>query len=209
MKREFLLGALALVFIQYGCLKEPDYEQLSSNLVVATIADSVADFSSYRTYFISDSVAVVNGTAVDTILKDENTQKMVDAVKQNMNARGYVFAPKADSPELGITLGIAKNTYVGVVYSGWWDSYYGWWDPWYWGWYYPYYYPYATYYSVTTGSVISTMIDLKNAKANQTLRVIWTGFAAGAIGDNLAANVDRGVDAINQAFMQSPQITRN
>jgi hypothetical protein len=117
MKREFLLGALALVFIQYGCLKEPDYEKLSSNLVVATIADSVADFSSYRTYFISDSVAVVNGTAVDTILKDENTQKMVDAVKQNMNARGYVFAPKADSPELGITLGIAKNTYVGVVYS--------------------------------------------------------------------------------------------
>jgi hypothetical protein len=53
------------------------------------------------------------------------------------------------------------------------------------------------------------MIDLKNAKVNQTLRVIWTGFAAGAIGDNLAANVDRGVDAINQAFMQSPQITRN
>ena len=207
MKRIFLNTALALTLINYGCIKEPDYDKLSTNLVVATISDSAADFGSFKTYYISDSVAVVNSTIVDTVLKNENTQKLVDAIKQNMSARGYVFTAKAAVPDLGLMLGIAKNTYVGVVYSGWWDAYYGWWDPWYWGWYYPYYYPYATYYSVTTGSLIMTMADLKNAQANQSLRVVWTGFGAGAIGDNLAANVDRGVDAINQAFLQSPLIT--
>jgi hypothetical protein len=207
MRRIFLKTALALTFINYGCIKEPDYEKLSTNLVVASISDSTANFASYKTYYISDSVAVVNSNAVDTVLKNANTQKLVDAVKQNMNARGYVFTAKTAIPDLGLMLGIAKNTYIGAVYSGWWDSYYGWWDPWYWGWYYPYYYPYATYYSVTTGSLIMTMADLKNAQVNKNLRVIWTGFSGGAIGDDLATNVDRGVDAINQAFAQSPLVT--
>ena len=206
MKRILLQLVLSLVLLQYGCLKAPDYDKLSTNLVVATIADSLANFSSYKTYYISDSIAVVNSNSVDTILRDANSDLMVEAVKQNMSARGYIFTPKAAVPDLALMLGIAKNTYVGVVYSGWWDGYYGWYDPWYWGWYYPYYYPYTTYYSVTTGSVIMTMADLKNALANQNLRVIWTGFAAGAIGDNLGTNVQRGVDAINQAFVQSPLI---
>src|SRR5829696_2620355 len=209
MKRNLVLAGLALSFFLYGCIKEPDYETLSSDLIVATNTDSLRVFSSYKTYFISDSVAVINSSVTDTVLKNASTQKLVDAVKQNMTARGYVFTPKAAVPDLALMLGIAKNTYVGVVYSGWWDAYYGWYDPWYWGWYYPYYYPYPTYYSVTTGSVIMTMADLKNAKVNQALRIVWTGFAAGAIGDNLNTNVERGVDAINQAFAQSPLVTRN
>jgi hypothetical protein len=209
MKRILLLTALVLTFIQYGCIKDPDYDKLSSNLVVSTISDSSAEFSAFHTYYISDSVSIINGSTTDTILKNENTQKLVDAVKENMNARGYVFTPRAAKPDLGLMLGIAKNTYVGVIYSGWWDGYYGWYDPWYWGSYCCYYYPYPTYYSVTTGSVILTMADIKNAQTSQSLRVVWTGFAAGAIGDNLSTNVQRGVDAINQAFVQSPLITRN
>jgi len=209
MKRTILLSILVLSFFLNGCLKDPDYDQLSSSFVVATNTDTGANFSTYRTYYISDSVAVINSNTTDTILKDANTQKLVDAVKQNMNARGFVFASKATRPDMGLMLGIAKNTYVGVIYSGWWDYYYGWWDPWYWGWYYPYYYPWATYYSVTTGTVVVTMADLRNAEANQHLRIVWTGFAGGAVGDNLSANVDRGVEAINQAFTQSPLVRAN
>ena len=209
MKRVLLQAVLILAFFQYGCLKEPDYDELSSNFVVATNTDSTAVFSSYKTFYISDSVAVINSNTTDTTLKNDDTQKMVDAVKQNMTARGFTFVPKGGRPDLGLMLGIAKNTYVGVIYSGWWDYYAGWWDPWYWGWYYPYYYPWATYYSVTTGTVVVTMADLKNAPVNQVLRILWTGFAGGAIGDNLSTNVQRGVDAINQAFAQSPLVRTN
>jgi hypothetical protein len=209
MKRLLMQTILVLALFQYSCIKEPDYEELSDNFIVATNTDSLANFGSYATYYISDSVAVINNNTTDTILKNASTQKLVDAVKANMNARGYTFAAKGAKPDLGINLGIAKNTYVGVIYSGWWDAYAGWWDPWYWGWYYPYYYPWATYYSITTGTVIVTMADLKNAQASQTLRIVWNAIAGGAVGDNLDANVDRGVEAINQAFVQSPLVKRN
>jgi hypothetical protein len=209
MKRKVLQAVVTLAFLQYGCLKEPEYEQLSSNFVVATNTDSSAVFSAYKTYYISDSIAIINSNSTDTTLKNDNTKLLVDAVKQNMTARGFTFVPKGGRPDLGLMLGVAKNSYVGVIYSGWWDYYAGWWDPWYWGWYYPYYYPWATYYSVTTGTVVITMADLKNAPANQVLRILWTGFAGGAVGDNLSSNVQRGVDAINQAFAQSPLVKTN
>jgi hypothetical protein len=209
MKRTLLPIFLVLAFFEFGCLKSPDYDQLSTNFIVATNTDSLANFSGFQTYYISDSVAIINGSTTDTILSDANTKKLVDAVKANMNARGYTFVSKGAKPDLGINMGIVKNTYIGVVYSGWWDAYYGWWDPWYWGGYYPYYYPWATYYSITTGSVIITMADLKHAQANQTLRIVWNSVMGGAISDNLATNVQRGVDAINQSFTQSPLVKRN
>ena len=130
-------------------------------------------------------------------------------MKQNMTARGYTFVSKGSKPDLGLTLGVVKNSYLGVVYSGWWDAYAGWWDPWYWGWYYPYYYPWAYSYTITTGSVITSMVDLKHAQATQSLRIIWSSVMGGAIGDNLATNVQRGVEAINQSFIQSPLVKKN
>ena len=208
MKRILLLGALVLAFFQYGCLKSPDYDQLSSEFVVTTNTDSATNFSTLKTYYISDSITYIqNGT--DSIIKDASSQKLVDAVKANMTARGFTFVPKGSKPNIGVMMGIAKNTYVGVIYSGWWDAYAGWWDPWYWGWYYPYYYPWSVAYTVTTGSVIVTMVDLKNPAVSNTLRIIWTGFMGGAVGDNLATNVDRGVNSINQAFAQSPLVKTN
>src|SRR3982751_116789 len=207
MKRTLLLTAVVLAFFQYGCLKSPDYDQLSSEFVVTTNTDSATSFSSLKTYFISDSVTYIS-SGTDSIIKDANTKKLVDAVKANMSAKGFTFVPKGGA-DIGVMMGIAKNTYVGVVYSGWWDAYAGWWDPWYWGWYYPYYYPWSVAYTVTTGSVIVTMCDLKHARGTNTLRIIWTGFMGGAVGDNLATNVDRGVTSINQAFAQSPLVKTN
>jgi len=208
MKRIFLLTVLVLAFFQYGCLKSPDYDQLSSEFVVATNTDSLTNFSTLKTYYISDSVTYIQ-SGNDSIIKDANSQKLVDAVKANMSARGFTFVPKSSKPNIGVMMGIAKNTYVGVIYSGWWDAYAGWWDPWYWGWYYPYYYPWSIAYTVTTGTVIVTMADLKSPAITGNLRIVWTGFMGGAVGDNLATNVDRGVNSINQAFAQSPLVKTN
>jgi len=130
MKTRLLPTAWLLLFFQYGCLKTPDYEKLSSNFVVITNTDSSANFSTYHTFYISDTVAIIdNNAATDSILKDANTQKLVDAVKANMNARGFTMVARAGKPDLGLMLGIAKNTYVGAIYSGWWAAYAGWWDP--------------------------------------------------------------------------------
>src|SRR4030095_2047619 len=139
--------------------------------------------SNYQTYFISDSVAYLNSSLNDTILKNTETQKLVDAVKQNMNARGFTFVPKSGNPNLGLNMGIMKDVDVGYIYSGWWWGYPGWWDPWYWGWYYPYYYPWVSYYVVKTGTLVVDMVDLKNVQKEQKLKVIWNNLSRGAIGD--------------------------
>ncbi|MFL5741944.1 MAG: DUF4136 domain-containing protein [Flavisolibacter sp.] len=199
--------AILISLLGTGCLKSPDFSTLSTNFVVVTKTDSLANFSSYHTYYMSDSVATISTVTGDTIIKTANSQKLVDAVKQNMSNRGYTFVPKGSNPDLGINMGVVKITNVGVVYPGWWAGYGGWWDPWYWGGYYPYYYPYAYAYVINTGSVIIDMIDRKNAGTNNSLRVVWGSVMGGAVGDNLDTNVQHGVDAINQAFAQTPQLS--
>jgi len=208
MKRVLLPLGVILMILQEGCLKSPDFDQLSSDFVVTTKTDSSSIFSNYRTYYISDTVAYHSDVVTDTILNNANSKQLVDAVKQNMNTLGYTFVAKGAKPDLGINMGVLKNTTVSVVYGGWWDYWYGWWDPWYWGWYYPYYYPWAYAYAITTGSVIVTMVDLKNAPTEHNLRVVWLSVMGGAVGDNINTNVQRGVTAINQAFAQSPLLKR-
>lgn len=209
MKKTLLPGVLILVLAGSGCLKNPRLDQLSTNFVVTTNTDPGTNFSSLRTYTISDSVAYITSSTTDTIIKDANTQRLVDAVKQNMNARGYTYVTRSSNADIGINMALIKDVDVSTIYAGWWTGYPGWWDPWYWGWYYPYYYPWSVTYVVSQGTVIVDMVDLKNAVANNSLKVIWGSVMGGAVGTDLGANVQRGVDAINQAFVQTPVLKAN
>ncbi|MBV7529733.1 DUF4136 domain-containing protein [Chitinophaga sp. sic0106] len=204
MKRLTVLLLLGLGLFA-SCRKEPDLSKLSSNFVVQTDKDPAAQFTSYKTYYISDTIAYLSTNKNDSILVGDGAKQIVNTIKDNLNARGYTFVPKSAKPDLGINTVAVKDVYVGVVYPGWWWGYPGYWDPWYWGWYYPYYYPWATAYSITTGSVIVEMIDVKNASAEQKFNVLWTVNLNGALGSD-ATNIQRAVDGINQAFVQSPYV---
>jgi len=208
-KKIFILLFIVLTATTFSCRKNPDFDQLSSNFTVITNYDTAAVFQDYATYYISDTIAYIGGTTSDTILFDSNAKQLVDAVKQNMDARGYSFVAKNAHPDLGLNLGAIKITSASTIYPGWWWGYPGWWDPWYWGWYYPYYYPWTVTYVVTTGTVILDMVDLKNAGAKKTERIIWSAVMGGALGSSTSTNVQRGVDAINQSFAQTPQIDAN
>lgn len=206
MKRHALLP-VTLVLLLLSCRKEPDLSQLSSNFVVQTDAAKGVSFSNYKTYYISDTVALISASKTDTLLPADAAQQIVNTIKSNMEARGYTFVPKWMKPDLGINTLAVKDVDVGVVYPGWWWGYPGYWDPWYWGWYYPYYYPWTVAYSVTTGSVIGEIIDLKNVDADQKLQVVWTMSLNGALGSSGANNLQRAIDGINQAYTQSPYLT--
>jgi hypothetical protein len=205
----FLLFVFAVVVIigSASCRKDPDFDKLSTNFVVGTNIDKAAVFSSYKTYYISDTIGYITGSGTDTILYDANAKMLVDAVKQNMNARGYTFVPKSSKPDVGFNMGIAKNITIGVYYPGWWWGYPGWWYPWYWGYgSYSYYYPWSIAYAVTTGTVSLEMVDLKNAPNKRRLQVLWSSLMGGAIGSSTPGNFQNGVTSINQAFTQSPAI---
>lgn len=122
-----------------------------------------------------------------------------------MEARGYTFVPNNHThPDLGLGLTAVKNLNIGVIYPGWW---WGYWGGCYWGYCgYPPYYPwYPVFYSITTGTLVLDMIDVKNAGTDGKLNVPWGSVMSGGLGytDNDFALL---IDAINQSFAQSPYI---
>jgi len=205
MRIKITLSLLAVVMLA-GCYKDPAYEDLSSNFTVATNRDLQSDFGTYKTYFISDTVAFRSSTSKDSILPAAEAKKLVDVVKSNMASRGYTFVPKSAKPDLGINLGALKDIDVGVIYPGWWYGYGGWWGGGYWGWYYPYYYPYSVTYVITSGSVVLDVVDLKNAAANQKLVIIWTAYVGGGLATTTSVNTELAINGLNQAYVQSPYV---
>lgn len=207
MKKNVTFLLLTPLLALGACRKEPDLSTLSGNFVVQTNAADDATFSNYKTYYISDTIALISDNKNDTVLIGPGAQQIISAIKSNMAGRGFTLVPKGARPDLGFNTTAFRNVTVGVVYPGWWWGYPGYWDPWYWGWYYPYYYPWSVAYSVTTGSVIGELIDLKNVDASQKLEVVWTYSLNGALSSSDQTNVTRAVDGVNQAFTQSPYLS--
>jgi hypothetical protein len=205
--KNFILLIVAVAIGFASCQKVPDYGQLSSAFIVSTNFDKTATFNSYKTYYLSDTVFNLGGTGADTIILNNSSAQLVAAVKTNMTNRGYTFASRLLKPDLGLRLGVVKVTNINV-YPGWWDGYPGWF-PYWWGGYYPYYYPWTTVYTYDTGTVILDMYDLKNARTTRQYKVIWNSTSFGALGSDPTGNLNRGINALNQGFTQSPYVKAN
>jgi hypothetical protein len=162
-----------------GCSKEPlNHLNQEESRIYVTNYDSSADFSSYKTYNVADSVAVIDNGHITKELTATD-KSYIDAVNKYMQQRGYTLKNKNESPDLALTVNRIYSTSTGVVtYGDYYDTYYGgYWDPYYWG--YPgygYYVPYGyTVYEVTEGAVSIDMLDLKMQK--QVERSTWFGMA--------------------------------
>ena len=209
MKPRLLLILIALAAV-LSCRKVPDTSELSNEQVVATDRDLAANFSSYSTYFISDSVSVVANDPKDSILTGPLAAQLVNAVKTNMNARGYTFRPRAQGlPDLGFRLTVIKDITRTAVCGGWWDGWWGWYPPCYWGYCGGYYYPWCTTYTYTIGTSTLYMFDIKNAGTNHNIKALWSATMFGVFSTtNNQTNADLTTTAINQAFSQSPYLKK-
>ena len=203
MKKVLLLFSLVLLLT--ACRKSPNFDQLSLNFIVSTSLDKTADFSSYKTFYIADTVKYIGGVGADSNLVGSDADQLVNPIKDSLISRGYAFTSRDNMPDLGLTLTAIKDINVVInYYPGWWDP---WWGGCYWYyWCYPYYYPWPTVYSYTTGTLILNMYDLKNASKNQQLTGIWNVTGLGALSASSTPNIQLGVDAINQGFAQSPYV---
>jgi len=169
---------------------------------VQTSKDANANFGSYNTYSISDTIKLRTTSPNDTVWDDADAKQLINTVKSNLDARGYTFVERGNHPDLGIGFTAVKDLNVGVVYPGWWWGYYGCY------WYYcgyPPYYGYGAVYSIPTGTLILDMIDLKNAISQGKLDVLWSSVMSGGLG-NTNDDLQLGVEAVDQAFAQSPYI---
>ena len=109
-----------------------------------------------------------------------------------------------------------RQTVVTVSYThlyggGWYN---GWWGPGYWGPYWnDWYYPYPVTYSYNTGTLIMEMVNLtdhpEDTSQKVKLPVIWHSYATGLLFENSKYNMQLTLDAVNQAFDQSPYIKKS
>lgn len=186
MKRRFgwLLLLAGLVTVgAWGCMKDPlnDITSEESRIYI-TNYDSAADFSSFKTFRVSDSVAVISGNTASRSLEPVD-EAYITAVKKYMQQRGYREVGGDSTPDLGVNVNRIYNTSTGVIsYPDYWGYYGGYWDPFYWGYGgYGYYIPYGyAVYQITEGAFSVDMLDLKDAPGKNTINVIWTGLVRGA-----------------------------
>ncbi len=200
-----IVGFLGAATILAACGKEPlNHLTPEDTRIYITNFDSSADFSTFKTYTIADSAAVIsNGQSSKEL--DAADAAYIAAVDKYMQQRGFIKVPKDQNPDIGLTVNRIYNTSTGYIdFADYWDYYGGYWDPYYWG--YPgygYYVPYAyAVYQVTEGAVSVDMLDLKDATGHNKIDFVWTGLIRGE-GILNVANADSQVQAL---FAQSPYL---
>lgn len=210
MKRVILLvsGLAGLSIFYLGCAKQPlDNLNADESRIYITDHDSAVNFSNYKTFSVSDSVAVIqNGRATKEINAMDSAY--INAVTKYMERDGYTLVSNKQNPDLGVDVNRIISTSTGVIsYGDYWYDYGGYWDPYSWG--YPgygYYIPYAySVYQISEGAISVDILDLKNAATDKTINVIWTGLIRGS-GIFNASIADSQIEAL---FDQSPYLKIN
>jgi len=202
-------GIAVILLIMTGCAKEPlnNLSEDEARLYITNRNDSIS-FSSYTTFRITDSVAVIRNNQLQEHSRAAYDAQLIEAVAARMEQNGFTRVQAGTTPDIGIAISRVYNDQTGVIsYPDYWGGYGGYWDPYYWG--YPgygYYFPSIIgTYTVTDGAVSVDMFDVKNAGENNNLRFLWNGLIRGS-GTFSQSNIDRNVQAL---FDQSAYLTRH
>lgn len=85
-----------------SCEKDPDMDKLDNNYLVYTNYDKKADFKTFETYYLPDSILVIGDKENAEYWKDENAQEILSAYVANMNSRGYIRVDDREEADLGL-----------------------------------------------------------------------------------------------------------
>jgi hypothetical protein len=206
MKGSIFFSVTAAMLLLVSCTKEPlnNLTEEESRIYVTNF-DRSADFESYKTFSIVDSVAVIDNSRLTAKEFTQWDQSVLNAIVDKMQERGFIRVSKDQEPDLGVNVSRIYNTYTGVVnYPDYYGGYYDVYDPFYWGYggssyYFPSYYD---FYQVTEAALSIDLLDLKNAKTNNRIAGIWNGLVRGS-GIFRSSNTE---PQINVLFEQSPYL---
>src|SRR5262245_9572209 len=112
MKKNVLpvVFATAVVLVA-GCRKDP-IKNLTGDegRIYITKHDDSVSFSSYKTFSIADSVAVVSDNQLQQRALTDVDAAYIDAVKAQLQQQGYTMVDKHQNPDLAITVSRIYNT---------------------------------------------------------------------------------------------------
>ena len=98
-----------------SCEKDPDMDKLDNNYLVYTNYDKKADFKTFETYYLPDSILVIGDKENAEYWKDENAQEILSAYVANMNSRGYIRVNDREEADLGLQVSYVRSTSRMVV----------------------------------------------------------------------------------------------
>ncbi len=207
MKRILLFSAALLALA--ACHKEPLGEGDNEYLVYTSAAKDT-DFTQFKTYHIADSVLVLGQGDKPVYSKSRDALELILKLRESMDARGFTFVPEAADADLGAQITYVIRTERFVQYYGnqyWWYDYPGYWPSGYWGDWRGYYYPRPVVYTYTTNALLMDIVNLKaKSGEDESLEVLWTSYIGGPAGNAIPGAQKRMIDAIGQAFKQSPYL---
>jgi hypothetical protein len=207
--------SLALIGLVAGCSPAPPSDEALASSVIITKHAPDAKFSAYRTYFLRPEIRQFTSDGTLTPIDPQYATPLLDETKKQMAARGFQLVENKADAELAMEMVYSATAWTAT-------SCYSWWDPYYWG--YPgwYYYPYygCSYSTWQTNTLTTTIVDLTPARATgaspmAAVRVddggvgvlgsLWFSAIYGIMFSE-ATSVQRGLDGIDQAFVQSPYL---
>lgn len=211
-----LIPILFAVLLFSSCQKEPNLSDLDNDFVVYTNYDKNAEFSNFQSVYVPDSILLIASSTSETPVywKSENAEPIIQDFIEHLTARGYEITNNKEEADLGLQVSYVESIsyFAGNTNPYWWWDYPGYWHPgywypgWYdWNWYYPYYQP---IYSYSVGSLLSELVNLKAAsETTKKIPVVWNAYMSGLLSDSSKFNLQLSLNAVNQAFDQSPYIT--
>lgn len=213
MKRFIPLFLIGVLFA--SCEKEPNLNKVQENYVVYTQYDKLANFSKGHTFYVADSVLVIN---------DNNKKKasyldakigdfVINTYVSHMKNRGYIQSDNKSDATFGLQISFVESTYYYLKNPSWWSNYPWYWSPSYWWPWYSgdWYYPYPFIYSHIAGSLVCEIVDITSVSKENNLSkptVIWNSYITD-IGVITTNNENKVAKAIDQAFNQSTYIKYN
>lgn len=210
MKRILFFSTLALMAI--ACHKEPYPQDGDSEYLVYTQPAKDVNFADFQTFDIADSLLVIGQSEKPQYSHSNNALALIQAYRTNMEKAGYIYTPSNPDADLGIQLTYIIKTERYIQYYNndpyWWLDYPGYWPSGYWGNWYGWYYPYPVTYTYTTNAFIAEMVDL-NSEQGKALKIVWSAYIGGPAGYSVQDDINRMKDSVDQAFAQSPYLTRN
>ncbi len=214
LKSVLIIGATGIMM--FGCYpKGPEY--YSDMDITATQHDENYNFGAVKYYWMPDTVNIQGNLDISDSERKDLEKLIIGDLETQFSQRGYVRLSEddpilEDSVDFIVTSDVIGLNYQGGAWipgPGW-----GWWGPG-WGWGYPWYpgYPggyYPYYYSYSTGTVITTMGDIRNIPpGEEVIPAVWMSVFDGLMSSSSSNNQSRVKASIDQAFKQSPYLQSN
>lgn len=206
MKHLGLMLTVSLALFMSSCYPE-GADTIEDYDVAITNYDKGADFSSFSTFAIPDTI-VYFANDKNAKLNHQFDEQIIQVVTDNFIKRGY---SKVENPETASFI-VTVSAFSNVNYSYYIDNWYNNWN-WYWGWwpggafnpYYPWY-P-VSVYAYQSSSVVIDMIST-TARSDNKVNVIWSGIADGLLQGTQQSIINRVNTQLNQCFVQSPYLKK-